>query len=87
VYILTSYGLDESGSVPIIVQVKVPLPYPSFLGCHSMPRIQCRPVVLSAGKCLKEVQFNGMSVSSAGAENEWKYTSIVQYSATIFTLS
>ena len=68
-----AYGLDEIGSVPIIVQENFPFSSPSFLGCQAMPRIQCIPVVLPEGKCLKVIEFNGKSASSAGEQKVRRY--------------
>jgi len=78
------YGLEENGYFLVIVEGNFLLSSASFLGCHAMPRIQCRPVVLSAGKFLNEVQFNNMSASTVIAKNVRKYTSTPQLSITIF---
>jgi hypothetical protein len=44
------------------------------------------PAVFSAKKYPSEVEVNGTSLSSAGAENAWRLTSAAQ-STTVFTLS
>jgi hypothetical protein len=47
---LLAKSLDERVSVPIIIQDNFPLSNPSFLGCHTRPRIQCVLVVHSVVK-------------------------------------
>jgi len=47
-------------------------------GCHSMHRMHCLPVVLSAGTVGWNFKVNCTSLSSAVAENPWSYTAIAQ---------
>jgi hypothetical protein len=65
-----AYGMEERGSVPIVVEDVFLLSKPFFfLGCHARPRIPYLPVVLSAGNFPSEVEVNSKSPYSAVAEN------------------
>jgi hypothetical protein len=81
-----AYALDERGSVPITKQENFLFPARTF----SVARHALNLLRNGGPFCVdshSEVEVNGTSLSSAVAENAWRYTSTAQQLTTIFTLS